>query len=110
MVNRKRIERFARVGHLLGAAGPAEVRGADPDPGPRTEWSHERRSMDFVRDTLADGRSYRMWVLLDDATREVPLVLVDHSLPPGRVIGALETLVLVCGRPRAIVCETDRSL
>ena len=61
--------------------------------------------MDFVRDTLADGRPYRIWALVDDATREAPLVLVDRSLPASRVIGALDTLVLVRGRPRAIVCD-----
>lgn len=58
--------------------------------------------MDFVRDTLADGRPYRIWALVDEATREAPLVLVDRSLPARRVVEALDTLLLVRGRPAAI--------
>ena len=40
-----------------------------------------------------------------DATREAPLLLVDSSLPAQRVIEALDVLVLVRGRPAAIVCD-----
>ncbi len=61
--------------------------------------------MDFVSDILADGRPYRIWTLVDDATREAPLVLVDRSLPARRVVEALDTLLLVRARPDAIVCD-----
>jgi putative transposase len=106
VVNHKRIERLVRVEHLLVGRRARRKRVAQTRiPAPVPTRPDERWSMDFVRDTLADGRPYRIWALVDDATREAPLVLVDHSLPAGRVIGALETLVLVRGRPRAIVCD-----
>lgn len=39
----------------------------------------------------------RVWTLVDDATREAPLVLVDRSLPAARVVEALDTLLVVRG-------------
>jgi putative transposase len=42
---------------------------------------------------------------VDDATREAPLLLADYSLPARRVIEALDVLLLVRGRPDAIVCD-----
>lgn len=74
-------------------------------PAPRAQRPDERWSMDFVRETLADGRPFRVWALVDDATREAPLVLVDRSLPAARVVEALDTLLLVRGRRGAIVCD-----
>lgn len=61
--------------------------------------------MDFVRDTTAEGRPYRIWALVDDATRECPLLVADRSLPGSRVVEALDLLLAVRGRPRAIVCD-----
>ena len=61
--------------------------------------------MDFVRDTLADGRPFRLWTVVDDATRECPFLLVARSLSAPRVVEALEFLRLVRGVPDAIVCD-----
>jgi putative transposase len=38
---------------------------------------NQRWSMDFVRDTLADGRAFRSFTLDDDSTRERPASAVD---------------------------------
>jgi putative transposase len=35
--------------------------------------------VDFVRDTLADGRVFRAFTLVDDFTRECPVIEVDTS-------------------------------
>lgn len=106
VVNHKRIERLVRVERLLVGQRPRHKRVARARlPAPVPTRPDERWSMDFVRDTLADGRPYRIWTLVDDATREAPLVLVDRSLPAVRVIEALDTLLLVRGRPLAIVCD-----
>lgn len=106
MVNHKRIERLVRVEHLLVGQRPRRKRVATARvPAPVPSRPDERWSMDFLRDTLADGRPYRIWALVDDATREAPLVLVDRSLPATRVVEALDTLLLVRGRPQAIVCD-----
>ncbi|MGH2608425.1 MAG: IS3 family transposase [Tepidiformaceae bacterium] len=105
-INHKRIERLLRVAHLLVGQRPRRKRGAPARvPAPIPTRPDERWSMDFLRDTLADGRPYRIWTLVDDATREAPLVLVDRSLPAPRVVEALGTLLLVRRRPQAIVCD-----
>jgi putative transposase len=105
-VNHKRIERLVRLERLQVGRRPRRKRGAYTRvPAPVPTRPDERWSMDFVRDTLADGRPYRLWALVDDATREAPLVLVDRSLPAARVVEALDTLLLVRGRPDAIVCD-----
>lgn len=106
VVNHKRIERLVRLERLLVGQRPRHKRVAIARvPAPVPTRPDERWSMDFLRDTLADGRPYRIWTLVDDATREAPLVLVDRSLPAVRVIEALDTLLLVRGRPQAIVCD-----
>ena len=105
-VNHKRIERLVREERLLVGQRARRKRAAvSRVPAPVPQRPDERWSMDFVRDTLADGRPYRIWTLVDDATREAPLVLVDRSLPAARVVEALDTLLLVRGRPDAIVCD-----
>jgi putative transposase len=66
---------------------------------------NERWSMDFVRDTLRDGRVFRAFTLVDDFTREAPVIEVDLSLSGERIVRVLEQLVTVRGTPKAIVCD-----
>jgi putative transposase len=106
LVNHKRVERLVREERLLVGQRPRRKRVAQvrvPTPVPTRP--DERWSMDFLHDTLADGRPFRIWALVDDATREAPLLLVDRSLPATRVVEALDMLLLVRGRPNAIVCD-----
>lgn len=52
----------------------------------------ERWSMDFMSDTLADGRTFRTLNIVDDYTRECLAIEVDRSLPGLRVVRVLERL------------------
>ena len=105
-VNHKRIERLCRVQHMLVGERPKPKRpAATRVPTPVPTRADERWSMDFMRDTLADGRPYRLWTLVDDATREAPLLLVDRCLSAARVVEALDLLLSARGLPRAIVCD-----
>ncbi len=105
-VNHKRIERLVRQERLLVGQHRRRKRAAVARvPAPVPTRPDERWSMDFVSDVLADGRPYRIWTLVDDATREAPLVLVERSLPAARIVEALDTLLLVRQRPDAIVCD-----
>lgn len=70
-VNHNRIERLVRLGRLLVGqrrltkrAAQARVPVAEPTR------PNERWSMDVVRDTTAEGRPYRIWTLVDDATSD----------------------------------------
>ena len=67
--------------------------------------ANERWSMDFVRDTLGDGRAFRALTIVDDFTRESVAIEVDTSLPGERVVQVLERLAGTRGLPDGIVCD-----
>jgi putative transposase len=50
-------------------------------------------SMDFMHDNLSDGRTYRLFNVLDDFNREGLGIEVDLSLPASRVIRSLEQII-----------------
>src|SRR3546814_16857663 len=50
-------------------------------------------SMDFMHDQLADGRSIRLFNVIDDYNREGLCIDVDFSLPALRVIRSLEQVI-----------------
>ncbi len=62
-------------------------------------------SMDFMFDTLDDGRSLRTFNVIDDYNREGLSIDVDLSLPARRVIQSLERLTQWRGKPKAIRCD-----
>jgi putative transposase len=62
-------------------------------------------SMDFMHDALRDGRSFRLFNVLDDYNREGLAVEVDLSLPASRVIRALEQIIQWRGKPAVIRCD-----
>ena len=59
-------------------------------------------SMDFMTDSLVDGRRFRLLNIIDDYNRESLAVEVDTSLPSQRVIRVLERLLDFRGKPDAI--------
>ena len=54
---------------------------AERGPLPHPSGRGERWSMDFMVDTLADGRGFRTLNIVDDYTRECVAIEVDRSLP-----------------------------
>ena len=59
-------------------------------------------SMDFMTDSLVDGRRFRLLNIMDDYNRESLAVEADTSLPAARVIRVLERLVEFRGAPESI--------
>jgi putative transposase len=59
-------------------------------------------SMDFMHDQLRDGRSFRLFNVLDDFNRECLVIEVGLSLPAARVVRALDQLIEWRGVPKAI--------
>jgi len=55
--------------------------------------------MDFVHDTLANGRKVRLLTVIDDFTCESLCIEIDSSLPSRRVIRALERIAEERGFP-----------
>ena len=62
-------------------------------------------SMDFMSDSLGDGRRFRTFNVLDDYNREGLGIEVDFSLPSGRVIRSLEQIIEWRGKPLALRCD-----
>ena len=62
-------------------------------------------SMDFMSDSLADGRSVRTFNVIDDYNREGLAIDVDLSMPSARVIRSLEQVIEWRGKPAAIRCD-----
>ncbi|MBX3023592.1 DDE-type integrase/transposase/recombinase [bacterium] len=61
--------------------------------------------MDFMGDSLADGRTFRTFNLVDDFSREAPAIVVDHSLPGERIVREIDAVVAECDVPGMIVID-----
>ncbi len=59
-------------------------------------------SIDFMHDTLWDGRTYRLLNIIDDYNREVLAIEVDTSLPALRVIRVLDRIKSIRPLPKMI--------
>jgi putative transposase len=58
--------------------------------------------MDFMYDTLASGRSFRTFNVIDDHNRESLLITIDFSLSSTRIIRELDRLIEWRGVPEVI--------
>jgi putative transposase len=102
-VNHKRIARLCHEEQLTirrrrGRKGVAVVRVPHVVPrGPNQRWC-----MDFVRDRFADGRAFRVLTILDEGTRESPMLVPARHLSGERVVEALEQLAVTRGLPTSI--------
>jgi putative transposase len=68
--------------------------------GPNQRWS-----MDFVSDTLTDGRRFRILAVMDDFSRECLCLVADTSLSGVRVARELDVIIARRGRP--LLCVSD---
>ena len=106
-MNRKRVRRLYRVEglqlrmrvrrrkHIALHRGPAPI-----PTGPTERWS-----MDFVHDTLADGRPFRILTVVDNWSRSSPVLEVGFRMS-GELVGQVLDRVLAEGqRPRSITVD-----
>ena len=68
--------------------------------GVNQEWA-----IDFVTDSLATGRGFRAFTIVDSYSRECPAIEVDSCLSAHRVTRVLERVIDERGRPKAIRCD-----
>ncbi len=66
---------------------------------------NETWSMDFMHDQLDDGRSIRVFNVIEDFNREALGIEVDFSLPSERVIRSLKQIIEWRGKPAMIRCD-----
>ena len=72
--------------------------------------ANQRWSLDFVSDVLADGRRFRVLVIVDDFTRECLALIVDTSISGRRVARELDAIVAARGKPLIIVSDNGTEL
>lgn len=104
--NHKRVYRIYRELELNLRIKPKKrlVR-EKPEPLAVPEMINDSWSMDFMHDQLSDGRSFRLFNVLDDFNREGLGIEVDFSLPAERTIRALEQIIEWRGKPAMIRCD-----
>jgi putative transposase len=105
-MNHKKLRRLYREERLqvrrrggrkraLGTRAPMAI-----PQGPNQRWS-----LDFVSDTLTDGRRFRILAVVDDFTRECLCLVADTSLSGVRVARELDAIIAGRGRPATCVSE-----
>ncbi len=107
VINHKRVERlYAEEGLQLPKRRKKLRRSfsrnmpVETPTGPMQRWS-----MDFVQDSLRDGRRFRTLTIVDQFSRECPAIVVDTSISGQRVTRVLEELAKVTGLPQVIVMD-----
>jgi putative transposase len=65
----------------------------------------ERWSLDFLSDSLADGRRFRVLTIVDNVSRVSPAIEVGVSLTGDRVVRLLEGLRATAGTPQRIAID-----
>jgi putative transposase len=111
VINHKKLRRLYREERLqvrrrggrkraLGTRAPMTL-----PQGPNQRWS-----LDFVSDTLTDGRRFRILAVVDDFTRECLCLVADTSLSGMRVARELDTIIAVRGRPASLVSDNGTEL
>jgi putative transposase len=73
--------------------------------GPNQRWS-----LDFLSDTLTDGRRFRILAVVDDFTRESVCLVADTSLSGARVARELDIVIAHRGRPLSLVSDNGTEL
>jgi putative transposase len=102
VVNRKRVQRVYRAAGLQVRRRRRKRVSVVRVPLATPRGPNERWSMDFVYDTLGDGRTLRTFTLVDDFTRASPGLLVDLSIGAERLTAFLDGLGVL---PTALVCD-----
>ena len=105
-VNKKRTYRIYREERLqVRCKRRKRVASASRESKPVPDSPHKRWSMDFVSDSLHDGRAIRILNVIDDCTRVCVAMEVAQSIPGERVGRVLDQAAAKYGWPEAIVVD-----
>ena len=106
-INRKRVYRLYREEGLnLRAKRPRRRVSAAARVGrPEITGLNDCWSMDFVSDSLVDGRRYRALTIVDNFSRECLGIKADQSIAGQHVVALLERICFYRGAPRMICVD-----
>jgi putative transposase len=105
-VGKKRILRLYRTENLLVRTKHRKKRTSHlrvplgPPTAPNQRWS-----IDFMSARLESGRYFRILTIIDQFSRECPLLWADMSLTGAKVVACLELLAGTRGLPMAITLD-----
>lgn len=106
VVNHKKVFRLYRAeGLILPRKRRKKPLGLRQAPLSRPTRCNERWSMDFVMDRFTGGRRFRVFMLVDDFSRECLAAWADTSISGIRVVRLLEELGITRGLPQTLVSD-----
>jgi putative transposase len=106
VANHKRVYRLYKKDNLaLRRKSRKRLAAASRIPLPQPARANQVWAMDFVHDTLVDGRKFRTLNIVDVYTRECRAIEVDTSLGGQRVIRVLERLREEHGTPERLMMD-----
>lgn len=106
VANHKRTERIYRQQGLAIRFRPRRRQAAGTRLTlPAASRPNERWSMDFMQGILWGGRRFRMLTVVDQFTKECPVIEVDTSINGLRVSRVLEWLSMTRGLPESITVD-----
>ena len=72
---------------------------------PAATGRNERWAMDFIHDSISNGRKFKNLTIVDDYTKECPLILAETSITGKRVAEELDKLKEKIGLPKEITVD-----
>jgi len=106
MINHKRTERiYKQEGLILRIRRRKKLSSLLRTKIPKPNHPHHIWSMDFVRDSLADGRTIKILSVLDEYTRKCFWMEIDTSINGVRVVRILTEISQVEGLPEIIIID-----
>jgi len=85
--NHKKVHRiYQEMGLNLRVKPKKRLPSRDPQPLVTPKKANISWSLDFMSDSLEDGRTFRTLNIMDDFNREALCIKIDTSLPAMRVI------------------------
>ncbi|MEF9476060.1 MAG: IS3 family transposase [Candidatus Mariimomonas ferrooxydans] len=110
-INHKRIERiYAEEGLQLPRKRKKRIGYGRAVPLELPQEPNERWSIDFMSDSLCDGRRFRILTIVDDFTRESVDIVVDTSISGERLTRILDQAALMSGMPKILVMDNGPEL
>lgn len=67
-------------------------------------------ALDFMRDSMYDGRPFRTLNVIDEGNREALRIECGSSIPSGRLVRVMDQLVELYGKPEAIRMDNGPEL
>ncbi len=101
--NHKRVYRiYCKLELNLRIKPKRRIIRSAPEPLAVPDEINECWSMDFMHHKLSDGRTFRLFNVIDDHNREGLAIDIDFSLPASRVVRSLDQIIEWRGKPKVI--------